>query len=560
MPATGIDFGLTGIGQQLKSSLLRVPLYQRSYAWGVDQVTDFCSDLKNAFNGNPREHFMGTIVLSHDGGDRATVIDGQQRLATAALLLAALRDYYLANGDTNRADGINRDYLNSYSDADDAFEPRLQLNSEDDEFFRQYIVTGSAAAAPSRDSHPLIKASYDMLYGFVEAEALSAGSGWVQRLVEWRKFVENDLRVIHVTVPTESDAFLIFETLNDRGAKLTLADLLKSYLFGKAATTATGLDQVRERWLFALGALDTDQDLFVNFLRQYWSSKNGATRERDLYKKIKTDISNASQAIAFAGEIEAASTLYAALLDSGHSFWSGWGTETKANIETLGRLGLEQNRPMLLAVLQYFSRSESKRALRLAVNWGVRGLIVGGIGGGSAEKAYCDAAVGVRSGSIRTAAGLLAPMESLVATDDEFKAAFAVARVVKTNISRYYLLAIEAFLANDAEPELVPNANEDQVNLEHVLPRKGAESDWPLFAGDLKSQWVDRFGNHCLMKKSDNNAAANDPFSAKKPYLESSQLALTKQVGLKHDWSPEMIAERQTALAALAPNVWKRSL
>lgn len=560
MPTTGIDFGLEGIGHQLKSLLLRVPLYQRSYAWETDQVTDFCSDLRNAFNGNPREHFMGTIVLSEDDNDRVTVIDGQQRLATAALFLAALRDYYIANGEGNRADGINRDYLNSYSDSDDAFEPRLKLNSEDDEFFRQYIVTGSTAVAPTRDSHPLISASYEMLYSFIEAEAVSAGTGWVQRLVEWRKFVESDVRVIHVTVPTESDAFLIFETLNDRGAKLTLADLLKSYLFGKAATTTSGLDQVRERWLFALGALDTDQDLFVNFLRQYWSSKNGATRERDLYKKIKTDITNAGQAIAFAGEIEAASILYAALLDSGNAYWSGWGSETKANIETLGRLGLEQNRPMLLAVLQYFSKAEAKKALRLAVNWGVRGLVVGGIGGGSAEKAYCDAAVAVRNGSIPTAAQLLTPMESIVATDEEFKAAFAIARVVKTNISRYYLLAIEAFLAHDAEPELVPNSNEDQVNLEHVLPKKGTEANWPLFAGDLKAQWVDRFGNHCLMKKSDNNAAANEPFATKKPFLELSQLELTKQVGATTDWTPEAIAERQENLATLAPQVWKRSL
>lgn len=560
MPTTGIAFGLTGIGHELKSLLLRVPLYQRSYAWEKDQVSDFCSDLRNAFNGDPREHFMGTIVLSDEDGERVTIIDGQQRLATAALFLAALRDYYVAQGDHNRADGVNRDYLNSYSDADDAFEPRLQLNSEDDEFFRQYIVPGSATVNPTRDSHPLISASYEMLYQFIESEAASAGTGWVSRLVEWRKFIENDVRIIHVTVPTESDAFLIFETLNDRGAKLTLADLLKSYLFGKAATTNSGLEQVRERWLFALGALDTDQDLFVNFLRQYWSSKHGATRERDLYKNIKSGISNAVQAIAFAGEIESAAVLYAALRDSSSSYWAGWGSETKANIETLGRLGLEQNRPMLMAVLQYFSRAEAKKALRLAVNWGVRGLVVGGIGGGSAEKAYCDAALEVRAGRITTAAQLLTPLESIVATDEEFKAAFAVTRVVKTNISRYYLIAIEAFLANDAEPELVPNSNEEQVNLEHVLPKKGTEANWPQFAGDLKAQWVDRFGNHCLLKKTDNNIAANESFITKKPYFESSQLELTRQVGAEPDWTPDVIAARQERLAMLAPQVWRRSI
>ncbi|MCT9001675.1 DUF262 domain-containing protein [Microbacterium memoriense] len=559
MPSSTIDFGLTGVGAQLKLRLLRVPLYQRSYAWQEEQVSEFCSDLRNAFNNEPREHFMGTIVLSDDG-PRATVIDGQQRLATTTLFLAALRDYYRAHGENNRADSVNLDYLNSYSDDEDDFIPRLQMNSEDDEFFRQFIIEDSPQVTPTRGSHPLLADAYRKLYAFIEEEASNAGTAWVARLVGWRKFIEEGLSIIFVAVATESDAFLIFETLNDRGAKLTLADLLKSYLFGRASAMVGGLDQVRERWLLALGALDTDQDLFITFLRQYWSSKYGATRERDLYKRIKENVTNAHQAVAFAGELEAASALYAALLDPGHEQWSGWGTDTKANVETLNRLGLEQNRPLLLAVLQHFPRNESKKALRLAVGWGVRGLVVGGIGGGTAEKAYCDAAVEVRTGAITSASGLLPALTSIVATDEEFARSFSTMRVPKTNISRYYLLAIERQLAQSDEPELVPNANEDEVNLEHVLPRRGTDQNWPSFPGDLKQQWVDRLGNHCLLKKSENNAIGNEPFSVKKPVLAGSSLALTNEIGSVDDWSADAIAERQARLAEIAPAVWKRTL
>lgn len=559
MTASSIDFGLAGIGAQLKQRLLKVPIYQRSYAWEKDQVEEFCADIRGAFNSDPREHFMGTIVLSEDGS-RATIIDGQQRLATTALLLCALRDHYREHEEANRADSINRDFLNSYSDDEDDFIPRLTLNSEDDEFFRQFVVEGSAQVAPTRASHPLIGAAYRRLREFVAEEATNAGSGWVSRLVAWRKFIEEGLNVIHVSVATESDAFLIFETLNDRGAKLTLADLLKSYLFGRASQTHGGLDQVRERWLIALGALDTDQDLFITFLRQYWSSMHGATRERDLYRRIKESVTTSAQAISFAGELEKASVLYAALLDPGHGYWQGWGTETKANIETLNRLGLEQNRPLLLAVLQHFGRSEAQKALRLAVNWGVRGLVVGGIGGGTAEKAYCEAAINIRQGTAKLAYELLPSLSAIVATDDEFENAFSTIRVPRTNIGRYYLLALERESQGQAEPELVPNADENAVNLEHVLPKRATASEWPSFAGDLRAEWVDRLGNHCLLKKSENDAIGNQAFSVKKPVLLTSTLSLTSEIGQEDDWTPVSIADRQRRLASLAVRVWKRSL
>jgi hypothetical protein len=558
MPDSKIDFSLDGIGHQLAGRLLQVPLYQRSYAWGEDQVSDFCSDLRNAFNASPREHFMGTIVLSEGDDGRSMIIDGQQRLATAALFIAAIRDYYTIKGEDRRAGSVNTTFLNSYSDREDKDEPRLRLNSEDDEFFAQYIIPGTPRVAMSRDSHPLIQNAYDELMKFIASEALAAGTQWVQRLVDWREFIEKGVRVIYVAVPTESDAFMIFETLNDRGADLTLADLLKNNLFGKAGTA--GLDQVRERWLMALSAFDTNQELFITFLRHYWSSKNGATRERDLYKNIKSGVSTAAQAIAFATELEESSVLYAALLSSDSDYWTGWGTSTKANIESLSRLALEQNKPMLLAVLQHFTRAEAKKTLRLAVNWGVRGVIVGGIGGGSTERAYCDAAVAIRNGKVKTAKDLLKELESIVATDDEFEAAFSVARVTKTALARYYLLAIEAFDQKEIEPELVPNSNEEQVNLEHVLPKKATEADWPLFKGDLLKQWVDRIGNHALLSKTPNNQIGSKPFSAKRAILKSSKLTLTSSIGSEADWTPTTIAARQAVLAKKAVSVWKRSL
>ena len=264
------------------------------------------------------------------------------------------------------------------------------------------------------------------------------------------------------------------------------------------------------------------------------------------------------RALEFAKALEDSSRLYAAILNGDHDHWSGWGTTTKDNLETLGRLALEQNRPMLLAALSEFPRAEMKKALRGTVGWSVRGLIVGGIGGGTTEKAYAQAAVEIRGGSVKTAFQLMNELQSIIPSDAEFEASFKTARVFKASLSRYYLLALERQKRGDSEPELVPNANEDEVNLEHVLPKNATVTEWPDFTSDESKDWVHRLGNQGLLKKSHNRRIGNKPFSRKKPILAASDLALTETIGKQSAWTKKEIEARQVVLAALAPKVWKR--
>ncbi len=109
----------------------------------------------------------------------------------------------------------------------------------------------------------------------------------------------------------------------------------------------------------------------------------------------------------------------------------------------------------------------------------MRGIVVGGIGGGTAEKTYCTAAQGVRKGDIKSTEDLAKELQPIIASDREFQKAFSTARVTRAPLARYYLVALERQRSGTAEPELVPNENEEQVNLEHVLPRNPTASDWP---------------------------------------------------------------------------------
>jgi uncharacterized protein with ParB-like and HNH nuclease domain len=132
---TSINFDLPGIAELIATRELRVPVFQRSYSWRRDeQVADFWSDLLRAFGGNG-EYFLGTIVLAAEGDDsKRTVIDGQQRLATASLLLAAIRDELRARGNS-KFEIVERDYLAKETLESEGKEPRLILNTDDDPFF-----------------------------------------------------------------------------------------------------------------------------------------------------------------------------------------------------------------------------------------------------------------------------------------------------------------------------------------------------------------------------------------------------------------------------------------
>ena len=367
--------------------------------------------------------------------------------------MAAIRDEYRFRGDETRADIVQKDYLATSDLASATQVARLSLSSDDLLFFQRRIVGAEQDPTPSRPSHNLILKAYTYLRAQITKVADDAGPDWTTRLTNWVGFLKDRVKVIVLEVPSDSDAYLIFETLNDRGADLTIADLLKNYLFGHAGAN---LEAVRDGWMMVLGALEipAENSIFTTFLRHYWSSMRGAVRERDLYKSIKQHVVSEVQVFDFISNLQAAAELYSALLSDGHDYWDAPGATVKSNVETLLRLELEQNRPLLLAVLQHFTDPEKKRLLRALLSWSVRGLIVGGIGGGTAEKAYCSAAVKVRAGTVKTTNELLVELASIVPSDTSFADAFKIANVTKAGLARYYLIALEKGRRTKRSPNL----------------------------------------------------------------------------------------------------------
>src|SRR3989304_3656819 len=98
------------------ASQLRVPAYQRRFAWNHRQeVTQLWQDLQDAFRGKADEYFLGTIVLNETPqAGVLEIIDGQQRLATLTMILGALRNKLASLGTTHSAASQASSKLHDY--------------------------------------------------------------------------------------------------------------------------------------------------------------------------------------------------------------------------------------------------------------------------------------------------------------------------------------------------------------------------------------------------------------------------------------------------------------
>ena len=177
MPVKGLGINVTdaGIGAILNQNLLMVPPNQRSYAWEESHVQTMFEDFSLAVSNSHQTYFLGTVVLTQGRADRLEVADGQQRLATTSILIAAIRDYLEAVGPNEKraADKYTNDYLLIYDEMTGEHTPKLQLNVEDNDFFLNQILipagqTKRQTTEPSVFSHLRIYRAAELARAHVE--------------------------------------------------------------------------------------------------------------------------------------------------------------------------------------------------------------------------------------------------------------------------------------------------------------------------------------------------------------------------------------------------------
>lgn len=562
------QFDSMGIGRLLKQGRMSVPPNQRPYAWEEKHVRDLFTDLNEALIKDDDDYFLGTVVLIQTDRETPSIADGQQRLATTTVLLARIRDHLIRLNRQRSARSLDESFLRNIDVDTEETVPRIKLNIEDNDFFARFVlpcpeddgyrpVNEITAVRPSNKR--LLRASQIADEFVLDTLRALPASGHAEHLIRWMKFLDQSATVVVVIVPDEIGAFRIFETLNDRGLKASQADILKNYFFSKAGGR---LAEAQMLWNLLTATLETlgdeDGDRLVTYLRHFWVTTHGQTKERELAAQIKAEIAGETRTMQFLSDASSAVNDYVALWSSRHPKWASYKPTTRQHLETLSEhLRVEQIRPLLFAVARHFDPVEADKAFRLFVGWSVRFLIYGGRGG-MLDSQYSQRAKDVGTGRITKARELREAMKPYVPSDAEFEEAFASARVARPHLARYYLRALEKTLKDDPHPEYVANEDVRDVNLEHVLPLN-PDLAWAVTPEEAEAAQR-LLGNMVLLRSSRNQELGNRAFGEKKAEYASSGYYITRQVAEYDTWTIDQIKKRQADLAKTAVKTWSVQL
>jgi len=103
MKTSQLEASTYGIGQLItQRKQFAVPEHQRSFAWTTEEVGDYLTDISQALAKDAADYFIGLIVLLGPVETVWQILDGQQRLATATMLYAAIREWLQARNHATR--------------------------------------------------------------------------------------------------------------------------------------------------------------------------------------------------------------------------------------------------------------------------------------------------------------------------------------------------------------------------------------------------------------------------------------------------------------------------
>ncbi len=257
-----------------------VPKYQREYVWKKTHWEDLFEDIQT----NPTGHFLGSIICINRSDDaiqtqELEVVDGQQRLTTLSLLYAAIYAQFAKLGDLD--DETKHELYNlkcrllvKGGDKVLRVEPSYQnKNSQDYKAVLEKAgILQDVEQSPNMGNRRILKA-----YRYFE-ERLAQVDEKGERLfpvASLRLLLEkvNAASIVKIEVNSHSDAFILFESLNNRGEPLSAMDLIKNKLLAVLEKQqADSIDENFKKWTRLLENLTDDYSVQERFLRQYYNA------------------------------------------------------------------------------------------------------------------------------------------------------------------------------------------------------------------------------------------------------------------------------------------------
>lgn len=544
--------------------ILEVPPYQRNFAWDEEQVGALWDDAFRTSRGSD-VYFLGSVVLvktKHAGVYE--LLDGQQRLASLLLMLAAFRD--VLKDERPKSDQIatiqtaltRMDMSGRYGHKMTA---RLHLNHRDRTYFAS-VVGDASIPEPEFASHRLLKKAYEYFKGRIE-KLVKEGQDPEALWESLRTAFTDRLYIIRIEVGDEVQAQMIFEALNSAGLDLTQADLIKNYLLRE--TPGHERDAAYKAWSSVADQIEESTHL-TNFVRVYWNSAYSFARKDELYKRIKEGVkkpplsSTQVDVKSFLTNMKNEAQEWIALQTSS---LTGPGAETEQandDLRELRELGAVLIFVPLLALRKVYAGDMATfaRSVRWFRDFYVRYTIVGKKAANEVEEPYSRWAISLRNGTLK-AEDVYDELVKLSPTDDEFEEAFRNLSVRTLKVGRVLLARIND--AADPTNNITKTMSSGKrVHLEHIVPR--SPEKWQVFldAEGLKhEEVVHSIGNMTLLVGSRNISISNSEFGKKQrdAYAQGRNIApINEELATAKQFGKAELEARKKWLASRARSVW----
>ena len=536
----------------------RIPLFQRTYDWKKDQWETLWEDIIEIYEGDSnRRHFMGSIVSKqlNSGPESVSlflIIDGQQRLITLSILLAAISD--IAKKESpGLSEEINELYLKNKFASDLDVYKVLPTRADRNAFFQ--IMDHEDLG----ENHSNI----NKVYMYFKKKIQTTKNGEKLNIDKLKQVILSRLELVSINLDESDDEYLIFESLNGKGTPLTQADLIRNYFFMRIDHYKQD-EAYSKFWLPMQESLDTHLEDF--FKHQLLSINGGMfVRKNEIYMSWKERLCKFTpdELLMELETLRNDCNLFLRLVLPG--------TESvktiSKRISRLNRWGAETIYSFLLNVYRDFDKGkideqEFNEILLIIESFLVRRFFVN-VSPKTLNRLFLRLYF-QRPEGLTLAEGtkeILSEQSRRWPDDEVFGEAvktFPLFTDGKYEQRRMILESFELAFGHKEAPDF------SKVTIEHILPQKLTQ-EWEEYL-DLKNpslqeanekkleSLIHTIGN--LTLSAYNPELSNKMYDEKRELLQTSNLEMNKEITKNTEWKFKQIEERANLLSDRALNIW----
>ncbi|MFG3306872.1 DUF262 domain-containing protein [Streptomyces wuyuanensis] len=544
----------------------QVPLYQRTYSWGREQLKRLWEDVgelvdQHVSGESTAPHFLGSVVLAPGqiqagGVQRWLVVDGQQRLTTLMLAFTALRDHLKETGDLRGVDRVHRQVLvNEFHEGLDRY--RLLPTQADREAYTACVQ--SRADAGGSDN---IGAAYRFFRGALAESPDAADERWIATV---ETVLKDLLSIVEITAESGDNVYRIFESINNTGVGLSQSDLLRNYVF--MLLPKRGERVYQELWLpmqQSLGPKNLELLVWLDLIvRGHYKAK-----QSEIYREQQKRLQ------PLAGDEDALQQEVTQLAERGRRFLRiiephrESSPSLRAVLERLTAWGGQTHYPLALHLLDLVdagstTSDDAAEALLYVESYLVRRLICQTPTTGL-NRIFMEAPKELETDrpAAEAVRRFLSGRRRRWPSDEELREAIRSKPFYWSGRSpqRSYILRRLEESYRPTEPVDFAKA---ALSVEHVLPQRPAPAWFDLLADEtepnqtpqeLHDLLVHTLGN--LTLTGDNSKLSNHPFRRKQQILDSSALRMNLEIASSDRWGKAEIMARADRLSVRAVELW----